>query len=106
MGSGNKEDIKRFTTGYSGLKNSYEVFRIDTGTLLATQESIGCRVQLKLSFTALQRNASTGDQWYALESNNSLEQTLLDMCHRASAHQSIRRANDRGLKPELILVVD
>lgn len=79
VGLGNKEDIKRFTTGYSGLWNSYQVFRIETGTLLATQESIGCRVQLKLSFTALQRNASTGDQWYALESNNFLEQTLLDM---------------------------
>jgi PEGA domain len=79
VGSGNKEDIKKFTTGYSGLWKSYEVFRIDTGILLATQESISCRVQLKLSFTALQRNASTGDQWYALESNNFLEQTLLDM---------------------------
>ena len=76
VGLGKKEDIKRFTTGYSGLWKSYEVFRIDTGTLLATQESIGCRVQLKLSFTALQRNAS---KWYALESNNFLEQTLLDM---------------------------
>ena len=76
---GSKEDVKRFTTGYSGVWNSYEVFRIETGTLLATQESIGCRVQLKLSFTALQRNASTGDQWHALESNNFLEQTLLDM---------------------------
>lgn len=79
VGLGKKEDIKRFTTGYSGLWNSYEVFRIETGTLLATQETMGCRVQLKLSFTALQRNASTGDQWYALESNNLLEQTLLDM---------------------------
>jgi hypothetical protein len=79
VGLGTKEDVKRFTTGYSGSWNSYEVFRIETGALLATQESIVCRVQLKLSFTALQRNASTGDQWYALESNNLLEQTLLDM---------------------------
>ena len=71
------EDVKRYTTGYSGA--SYDVFRIETGTLLATQESVGCRVQLKLSFTALQRNALTGSQWYALESNNFLEQTLLDM---------------------------
>lgn len=79
VGLGGKEDVKRFTTGHSGSWASYEVFRIETGTLLATQESIGCRVQLKLSFTALQRNALTGDQWHALESNNFLEQTLLDM---------------------------
>jgi len=79
VGLGGKEDVKRFTTGTSGSWASYEVFRIETGTLLATQESLGCRVQLKLSFTALQRNALTGDQWHALESNNFLEQTLLDM---------------------------
>jgi hypothetical protein len=77
-GLGSKEDVKRYTTGYSGSWANYELFRIETGTLLATQESVGCRVQLKLSFTALQRNA-TGSQWYALESNNSLEQTLLNM---------------------------
>jgi len=79
VGLGGKEEVKRFTTGSSGSWPSYEVFRIETGTLLATQESPGCRVQLKLSFTALQRNALTGDQWHALESNNLLEQTLLDM---------------------------
>ena len=75
---GGKEDVKRYTTGHSGSWASYEVFRIETGTLLATQESVGCRVQLQLSFTALQRNA-TGSQWYALQSNNFLEQTLLNM---------------------------
>ena len=79
VGLGGKEDLKRFTTGYSGSWASNQVFRIETGTLLATQESIGCRVQLKLSFTTLPRNALTGDQWHALESNNFLEQTLLDM---------------------------
>ena len=74
-----KEEVKKYTTGYSGSWASYEVFQIETGTLLATQEGKGCRVQLKLSFAALQRNALTGYQSYALESNNLLEQTLLDM---------------------------
>ena len=31
------EDVKRYTTGYSGA--SYDIFRIETGTLLATQGS-------------------------------------------------------------------
>jgi hypothetical protein len=77
VGLGSKEDVKRYTTGYSGA--SYEVFRLENGTLVAAQESAGCRVELKLSFTGLQRNASAGYQWHALESNNFLEQTLLDM---------------------------
>ena len=77
VGFGSKEDARKFTT--SGSLASFEIFRIETGTLSVTPESIGCRVQLKMSFTALQRNPSTGRQWIVLESNKFLEQTLLDM---------------------------
>src|SRR5262245_36452420 len=39
-----KEEVKKYTTGYSGSWASYEAFRIETGTLLATQEAKGCRL--------------------------------------------------------------
>jgi len=99
VGYGSKSDVKLLTTGYSGFWASYEVFRIETGTLLVTPEGSGCHGQIKMVYAALQKNFLTGYQWYALESNNFLEQSLLNKIGAQIEDKSLQLAQANLTSP-------
>ena len=101
VGFGSKDDVRKLTTGYSGFWATYEVFRIESGTLLVTPEGTGCRGQLKMAYTALQRNFLTGYRWYALESNNALEQGLLSKIAEQIDTQILSQAQSNLKSPAI-----
>ena len=78
VGFGSRGDVRRYTINYSKSWTNYDLFRIETGTLFVIPETGGCKGQLKIVFKGLKRDPFAGDRWYPLESNNFLEQSLLD----------------------------
>ena len=76
-GSGNL--LRLYTTAYTGWKVVWESFRVDNASLYLREEKPGaCAAEIKMNFAGFGKPLGGNGGWYAVESNFTLEKTLLD----------------------------
>ena len=74
-----KELLKAYTTAYMGFWSIWDAFRIDSASLYLSEEKPeACTAEIKMSFAGLRKQALSGYQWVAVESNFNYEKELLD----------------------------
>lgn len=95
--SGVNNFLKMYTNAYTGWTVTWESFRVDSASVYLRDEKLGqCDAEVKIVFAAFGKAMFGRYGWYAVESNYSLEKSILDEVE-AAAKTSARKDEDNAI---------